>query len=196
MLQGRLEEAALFLEGSTIDVHLKEGNIDEAARAAQRLSRIAGAQRGPYLKAAAALANGQVCIASGHGDARACLHDALEGFARAQLPMELARTRLEMARAQSERSPEVAIAEAKAALENFERLEAARHADAAAAVLRSLGAPVRTGAKAKAALTKREAEVLELLGHGLSTARSVTVSTSAERPSSTTWKPAVEARLA
>jgi DNA-binding NarL/FixJ family response regulator len=151
-----------------VDVHLKEGNVDDAARAAQRLSRIAGAQRGPYLKAAAALANGQVCIASGHGDARACLHDALEGFARAQLPMELARTHLEMARALSERSPEVAIAEAKAALEDFERLEAARHADAAAAVLRSLGAPIRTGAKGKESLTKRETEVLELLGHGLS----------------------------
>ena len=64
--------------------------------------------------------------------------------------------------------PDDWIAEAKAALEHFERRGAARHADAAAAVLRSLGAPIRTGANGKAALTKREAEVLELLGHGLS----------------------------
>jgi DNA-binding CsgD family transcriptional regulator len=151
-----------------VDVHLEEGNVDGAGRAARRLSRIAEAQRGPYLKAAAALATGQVCVASGQGDARACLHEALEGFARAQLPLELARTHLEMARGLSERSPEVAIAEAKAALEQFERRGAARHADAAAAVLRSLGAPTRTGAKGKETLTKREAEVLELLGHGLS----------------------------
>jgi hypothetical protein len=101
----------------------------------------AGAQRAPYLRAVAALAEGRVCVASGQGDARACLHEALQGFARAQLPMELARTRLELARALAERSPEVAIAEAKAALEGFQRLQAARHADAAAALLRSLGAP-------------------------------------------------------
>jgi DNA-binding CsgD family transcriptional regulator len=115
----------------------------------------------------AALAKGQVCIARGKGDARSCLHDALEGFARAQLPMELARARLEMARALSERSPEVAIAQAKAALTDFERLQAARHADAAGALLRSLGAPVRTGPKGIGALTKREAEI-HLIGAGLS----------------------------
>jgi DNA-binding NarL/FixJ family response regulator len=82
--------------------------------------------------------------------------------------MELARTRLEMARALSERSPEVAIAQAKAALVDFERLEAARHADAAGALLRLLGAPVRTGPKGIGALTKREAEILQLIGAGLS----------------------------
>ena len=99
---------------------------------------------------------------------RACLHDALEGFVRAQMPMELASTRLAMARSLAESSPEVAIAEAKSALEGFERLEAARHADAAAQMLRSLGAPARTGPKGVGALTKRETEVLQLLGAGLS----------------------------
>jgi DNA-binding CsgD family transcriptional regulator len=151
-----------------VDVHLEEGDVDGAARVADRLDRLAAAQRGPYLKAAAALAKGRVCVAGGTGDARACLHDALEGFARAQLPMERARTRLELARALAGRSPEVAVAEAKAALETFERLEAARHADAAAALLRSLGAPVRTGPKGIGALTRREAEVLQLIGAGLS----------------------------
>jgi DNA-binding CsgD family transcriptional regulator len=151
-----------------VEVHLEQGNLDDADRVAGRLGRIAAAQRGPYLRAAAALAKGRVCVAGGRGDARACLHEALEGFARAQLPMELARTRLELARALSERSPEVAVAEAKAALEGFERLAAARHADAAAALLRSLGAPIRTGPKGIGALTKREAEVLQLIGAGLS----------------------------
>jgi hypothetical protein len=47
----------------------------------------------------------------------------------------------------AERSPEVAIADAKAALEDFERLDAGRYADAAGAWLRSLGAPIRTGPK-------------------------------------------------
>jgi DNA-binding CsgD family transcriptional regulator len=151
-----------------VDVHLEAGDLDEARRTARRLGRLAEAQRGPYLRAAAALAKGRVRVAGGQGDARACLHEALEGFARARLPMEVARTRLEMARALAERVPEVAVAEAKAALEDFERLEAARHADAAAALLRSLGAPIRTGPKGVGALTRREAEILQLLGAGLS----------------------------
>jgi len=150
-----------------VDVYLEEGSIDAAARAARRLELIAGRLRGPYLRAAAALATGRVRMATGRGDARACLHEALKEFARAQLPMELARTRLELARALSERTPEVAVAEATAALEEFERLQAARHADAAGALLRSLGAPIRTGPKGVGHLTKREAEILELLGAGL-----------------------------
>jgi DNA-binding CsgD family transcriptional regulator len=151
-----------------VDAYLEGGCLEEAEQTAQRLRRIAQAQHGSYLPAAAALAEGRICVASGRGDARACLHSALDGFAKAQLPMELARTRLEMAYASAERSPEVAIAEAKAALEEFERLDAARYADAAGALLRSLGAPVRTGPKGVGALTRREAEVLQLIGAGLS----------------------------
>ena len=151
-----------------VDVYLEQGCVPEAEQAAQRLDRIARAQHGTYLPAAAALAQGRVCVASGQGDARTCLNAALDGFAKSQLPMELARTRLEMAYALAERSPEVAIAEAKAALEDFERLDAARYADAAGALLRSLGAPIRTGPKGFGALTRREAEVLELVGAGLS----------------------------
>ena len=151
-----------------VDVYLEQGYVPEAEQAAKRLDRIARAQHGTYLPAAAALAQGRVCVASGQGDARTCLNAALDGFAKSQLPMELARTRLEMAYALAERSPEVAIAEAKAALEDFERLDAARYADAAGALLRSLGAPIRTGPKGFGALTRREAEVLDLVGAGLS----------------------------
>jgi DNA-binding NarL/FixJ family response regulator len=151
-----------------VDVYLEEGKVDDAARIAVRLERIAVRQRAPYLKAAAALAKGLVCIASRKEDARGCLHEALESFAKAELPMELARTHFEMARALSEPSPEVAIAEAKLALAAFERLEAATQADAVAALLRSLGAPIRTGPKGLGALTRREVEILELIGTGLS----------------------------
>jgi DNA-binding NarL/FixJ family response regulator len=151
-----------------VDVHLEEGNLDGADWVARRLGRIAEAQQGPYLRAAAALAKGRVGVAGDRGDARACLHEALEGFTRARLPMEVARTRLELARALSERSPEVATAEARAALEGFERLQAARHADAAAALLRSLGAPVRTGSTGVGGLTGREVQVLRLVATGLS----------------------------
>ena len=150
-----------------VDAHLNEGDVAGADHAARRLGRLAEAQRGPYLTAAAALARGRVCMASGQGGARGCLQAALAGFAQAQLPMELAITRLELARAQAH-APQVAIVAAKAALEAFERLDAARHADVAGALLRSLGAPIRTGPKGVGALTKRESEVLELIGAGLS----------------------------
>jgi DNA-binding NarL/FixJ family response regulator len=152
-----------------VDVYLEDGILDGAEQAAQRLTRIAEAQQGPYLRAAAALANGRIRLASSQvDDARAYLHDALQGFARAQLPMDLARTQLEMAHALADQSPEVAIAEAKSALEYFEQLEAARHVDAAAALRRSLGAPIRTGPRGYGALTRREAEVLDLVGVGMS----------------------------
>ena len=61
----------------------------------------------------------------------------------------------------------MALAEARAALEGFERLPAARQADAVGALMRSLGSRERPTQRTSGVLTKREAEVLELLGHGL-----------------------------
>jgi DNA-binding CsgD family transcriptional regulator len=160
--------AAASLWALLVDVHLARDDVESAATAVEELETCAGRHPGHFIKATAALARGRLCLASGSGDPCACLRDALGGFAKAQMPMELAGARLELARALSEDRPEVAIAEAKAAFDAFERLQAARQADAAAALLRSLGAGGRTGPKARGLLTKREAEVLDLLGHGLS----------------------------
>ena len=60
--------------------------------------------------------------------------------------------------------------EARHALETFERLGAIRDADAAAALLRELGASARTFPKGYGALTRRETEVLSLLAEGCSNA--------------------------
>ena len=60
--------------------------------------------------------------------------------------------------------------EARHALETFERLGASRDSDAAAALLRELGATARTFPKGYGALTKRETEVLSLLAEGCSNA--------------------------
>lgn len=91
-----------------------------------------------------------MCIAAGTGDPRACLREALTGFARAQMPLE-ARSRLELATALLTQEPQVALAEAQAAHDAFERLQAGREADAAAALLRSMGARApRSGAGATA----------------------------------------------
>lgn len=159
---------AMTLLALLVDVHLAEGAVGDATAAAERLADLSERHPSPYGAACAALAKGKVCLDSGSGDARACLREALSAFSLAQMPVELARARLELAKASADEQPEVAIAEARTALETLEQQHAARDADAAAALLRSLGAGGRAGARVGAALTRRESEVLELLAHGLS----------------------------
>jgi DNA-binding NarL/FixJ family response regulator len=86
------------------------------------------------------------------------------------MPMEVARARLELARALRTTEPGVATREARLALETLERLGAARESDEAAALVRDLGGPARTGPKGLGLLSKRELEVLGLLGEGLTNA--------------------------
>jgi DNA-binding NarL/FixJ family response regulator len=88
-------------------------------------------------------------------------------FARLGLRLDAARTRLELARSRSARSPEVAVDTARHARTELEALGAVRDADAAASLMRSLGAKGRAGPKAVGLLSRREVEVLRLLGDGL-----------------------------
>jgi DNA-binding NarL/FixJ family response regulator len=172
VLERALEEvdadstAAAPLWALLVDAHLAAGRADDAGAAAEQLGRCAERTPAPHLVATAALARGLVCLATGD-DPNACLREAIAGFSRAQMPMELARCRMTLARALMTERPEVATAEARAAFEAFQRLPAARDADGAAALLRSLG--VRPGAvrQGEGVLTARESEVLQLLGHGL-----------------------------
>jgi DNA-binding CsgD family transcriptional regulator/Tfp pilus assembly protein PilF len=150
-----------------VDVHLAAGALDDAAAASARLDACAAVHRSDYLVATAALVRGLVCLARGDGDPCAGLSEALAAFSRARMPMEMARSRLELATVLAPDRPEAAVAEARAALDAFERLQAARHADAAAALLRTLGTKTASARTTGAVLTKREAEVLGLLGHGL-----------------------------
>jgi len=108
-------------------------------------------------------------MASGESDAAIKqLGAALERFSRLGLPLEAGRARLDLARALAKGHPAVAVAEAQRALAAFEGLGAAADADAAAALLRALGATGRSGPRHAGALTKREEEVLRLIGFGLS----------------------------
>lgn len=174
LLEGALEQVeplstrAAPLLALLVDVHLSAGDVDAATTVADRLTTCAARHQGHYLHAVAALARGRVSLAAGDGDTHAHLREALSGFARAEMPMEVARSRLELASALVNDRPEVAMAEARAALEAFERLRAARHADAAAALLRSLGVRPAAAKSSGAVLTKRESEVLELVARGLS----------------------------
>ncbi|MGY1602307.1 LuxR C-terminal-related transcriptional regulator [Geodermatophilus sp. SYSU D00815] len=150
-----------------VDVHLASGRADAADEAAERAARCAERLPAPHLVAMAALARGQVCLATG-ADPADCLRQALAGFSSAQMPRELARTRMALSRALVSRRPEVARAEARAALDEFRRLRADRDADEAAALLRSLGVRPASARPDGGPLTAREAEVLDLIGHGVS----------------------------
>lgn len=153
-----------------VDALIASGNVDAAAEALARLDAVAQAQGDGRPSALSALASAHVSTARGQLDiAIAQLESALEQFTRLDLPLETARVQLELAgSAAARRQPEIAVAEAGNALKTFERLGAAADADAAAALLRSLGAPGRTGPKQVGVLTKREQEVLHLVGLGLS----------------------------
>jgi DNA-binding NarL/FixJ family response regulator len=121
------------------------------------------------VEALAATAAARVAGAGGRPDeARRQLERALDLFARLDLPHETAQVRLELARALAAANPELAVAEARSALAVLERLGANGDADAADALLRSLGAAGRTGPKRVGVLTRREQEVLRLVGLGLS----------------------------
>jgi DNA-binding CsgD family transcriptional regulator len=101
--------------------------------------------------------------------ARMHLETALAAFTRAGNPYRAAQTRLLLAQLLGRGDREVAGVEARAALAAFEDLGAGHDADAAAALMRDLGIKAaRAGPRNVGRLTKREQEVLALLGEGLS----------------------------
>ena len=64
-----------------VDVQLADGDVPGAQATADRLSDMAQRTPTDFLVASAALARGKLCVATSSGDARACLSDALVGFA-------------------------------------------------------------------------------------------------------------------
>lgn len=147
------------------EVELSAGRVRESRAIARRLARLADQTPLPLLLGLAGFA-----VGSSADDATAVAHleRAAGAFAAAGLPLDEARSRLRLARRLSTTTPEVAVAEARTALTTFDRLSATPDADAAAALLRTFGVRGRTGPKDIGVLSRREQEVLELLGLGLS----------------------------
>ena len=155
------------LRALAVESLLALGRTGVAQEHSTRLSALAGRQSNAAIRALAASARAQVCLASGDGDPRACWHEAISLFATARMPVEVAAARLGLAELLAVERPEVAMAEASAAFDVLDRVGAVSRADEAASLLRRLGAPARTGPKRNVGLTKREEEVLALIGHGL-----------------------------
>jgi ATP/maltotriose-dependent transcriptional regulator MalT len=112
---------------------------------------------------------GRALVAASDSAALLHLDAALRAFVRLEMPFEAARTRLLLARAL--REPEVAEAEARAALGVFEDFGAATDAESTIALLREVETKTskRTGrASDPGGLTRREVEVLRLVAQGLS----------------------------
>ena len=108
-------------------------------------------------------------LGGGRADSLA-LESAVERFSELGMPLEEAQARMELARSLTPERLYLAIEQGQAALRLFEQLGAAHHADAAAAMLRGLGAPGRPMPRTGTTLTRREHEVLGLLREGLSNA--------------------------
>jgi DNA-binding CsgD family transcriptional regulator len=114
-------------------------------------------------------AQGRAAFGAGGADAVSSLENALAAFAATGLTYECARTRAVLAEVAMSSDRDVAGREAGVALSTFERLGAMREADAVAALLRALGVrAARSAPKGLPLLTRREREVLGLLGEGLS----------------------------
>jgi tetratricopeptide (TPR) repeat protein len=143
-----------------VELAIRAGRPDQAHHVSERLQQIAARAPGPLVRAYAAFATGITCAATLDRDAAAAhLEQALAGFTAAQLPWEAARTRLELGRVLAQPAPDVAVADIQAALASFETLHAAHDADAAARLLRELGAPRRRRPKGPGMLSRREIEV-------------------------------------
>jgi DNA-binding CsgD family transcriptional regulator len=153
-----------------VDVQLARAERGRAGKTLDRLAELARNSGDDRAHAWAELATGRVGAAEGDDGASAHLQAALERFATLELPLEAACAQLEGARALSARAPAAAVAEARLALETFERLGANRDADRAAELLRSLGAAGRASPRRRGTLTKRESEVMSLLAAGCSNA--------------------------
>ncbi|MDH5280803.1 MAG: response regulator transcription factor [Thermoleophilia bacterium] len=149
------------------DARVAEQRLNGAQAAASALDAIAATPGRERVTALAAAAHGRIALAEGDEDASELLQAAVNGFAALGQRLDAARARLDLARSLATVSPEVAVDTARHAHAELEALGALRDADEAAALMRSLGAKSRSGPRATGLLTRRELEVLHLLGEGL-----------------------------
>ena len=159
-----------------VEVELARDAVEPAGAAAARLTECSQGAESAVLRAYAARAAGLVAARQGHPEvAVESFQTARRELADQEQPVLAATVRLEAAEVLSlVGDTAAAVTEARAALAAFERIGANRDADRAGAFLRSLGAAGRTRTRDRAAaigaLSRREQEVLALLGGGLTNA--------------------------
>ncbi len=145
------------------ETDIAQGKMDAAIARAQGLISVGTARGCESIRA-----RGERLLGHATND-RAHLDAAVSAFAHLGMPLETGRARLLLAACLKETERETCEAEARSALADFEGLGAGRDSDEAAAFLRGLGVrAARSGPKNLGTLTRREHEVLALLGEGAS----------------------------
>jgi DNA-binding NarL/FixJ family response regulator len=157
-----------------VRAHAAASNLEAAKTALAELAGITAVVATLPLRAATSLASGWVAMASDdRDDARRHFEDAVDQFLRANAPYEVARARIELARALAAlgRTDDAAL-EARRAIDVLTELKAGLEISRAHLLLDSLpktttvpGALPR--ARSDSGLTVREVEVLRLVADGL-----------------------------
>lgn len=152
-----------------VDVFLASHKLDEAKRIATELVSLSKLAGSDLFHAQAELALGQISRYENDADAVNHFRNALDHLDVHAGSMLASKVKLELARTLKETDKAGAITWAKAALAGFERVGAAHDADKTSQLLREMGVTVKANFRSQdQLLTSREAEVLELLSHGLS----------------------------
>jgi DNA-binding NarL/FixJ family response regulator len=152
------------------DGALASADATAAREAMDALVELARSASHPRIRGLAALVQARVAVAERQpGEALVLLEQALDALAALPTSVEAGLAHLELAHLRAD-EPSLALTEAKQALRIFDAIGAAREADMASALLRSLGDHSRVGAKGIGGLTARERDVLMLLGQGRSNA--------------------------
>lgn len=167
--ENRLESVLLLeLLG---EAEIGQDQVEAAAERGRTLTELGSTLACKIMLARGERLRGQAFVATSDPAAKRHLDAALREFVRLEMPFEAARTRLLLAQALCELDPEVAEAEARAALAVFKGLGAIPDAEATTTVLRKIEAKTReqTGKTSNPAdLSQRELEVLRLAAQGLS----------------------------
>jgi DNA-binding NarL/FixJ family response regulator len=153
------------------EVEISQAEIEAATGRGRALAQKGGTLDCQVMLARGERLQGHALAAASDSAAKRHLDAALRAFVRLGMPYEAARTRLLLARALGQLDPEVAEAEARAALAVYENLGAVKDAEATSTMLREIEIQIRkrTGkATDPAGLTRREVEVLRLVAQGLS----------------------------
>jgi DNA-binding NarL/FixJ family response regulator len=146
------------------------GDVDGATTALAELNAIAALVATKPLHATASYAKGIVAMASGKADeGRRHLEDAVDVFLQVGAPFELARARVELARALGALGRgAAAVAEAQRAIDLLAELQAELEMSRARTLIATLHTtPEPAPADKSAGLTVREIEVLKLVAEGL-----------------------------
>jgi len=170
-LRGDVVRAAPIL-AVLVDAELRLGDVAAAAAATDELEAAAHRAESVVAPALAALARGHVHLAGGDAEAAVASFDtATELLAGGGRPLLAAEAHLSLAEALAASGDTPgAVAEARAAQAQFERLAARTGVDRCNFLLRALGAPGRPRGREAATLvsglTAREQDVLRLVQQG------------------------------